>query len=269
MQNAAIHRDLVIARHQRSVGGGFGVLVIVPGQSLADFGASGGKRRHDGFGNALNVKASVHMGALDLIAQLADVHGQFGPVHGAQLHLVVEQAGPFDGTPFAVSRAGHVGDDRMGVQVRVLIAVDLVTEKPGDHFKVALLELGFCRAVPDAGFKDLFLDVIERRLDRLVMGFDQAHVACDQSRDGDAFGCGEGQIDPGAVFPLAVHGASKPPPIRRVAVKYALKVFRFDMAGVSGACRPFAVPLAGKLRLFVSLSVIAVGIIIGGHALRG
>jgi len=63
-------------------------------------------------------------------------------------------------------------------------------------------------------------------------------------------------------------GATKATTVRRVAIQDTLEVFRFDMPGISSSFSAFPMPLAGELRLFVPLGVIAIGIIIGGHALR-
>ncbi len=97
-------------------------------------------------GHALDRLGPAHAEAgRQLVAQVGLVEVAGGQAVGAQDRLAVE------GSPRAVGRAGQVGDDHVGVEVRVLGAAGAVPEGGGDEALAVLADRAAAAAAHHAG----------------------------------------------------------------------------------------------------------------------
>ena len=152
----------------------------------------------------------------DRVALRDQAPRQLVPVIGPDQYGVPVQLGRLDALPPALAVAGHVGDHRMGVQLRVKVPARDMPEQRRRH-AVPL----HARTPPGSGvvaprLQLRLLDPLQRRLHRLVMAAQHAPVAArmfprrQQCRKRDGFRGGEGDVETGAMLVLAVALAPQP-----------------------------------------------------------
>ena len=140
-----------------------------------------------------DLEAPVGMGLLDPVAEPAETGRELVAVeHADQLLLRIQ---PLVGhrAPLAVLPLHHVGDYRVGVELRIEVPRRVVAEGGRDD----LLPADPCHlpgiGLLHAGFGGVLLDPGQRRRHRAVVRLDDALVATDQRGDGDRLGRREGE----------------------------------------------------------------------------
>ena len=113
----------------------------------------------------------------DRIALPDQAPRQLVPVIGPDQDRIPVQLGRLDALPAALAVAGHVGDHRMGVQLRVEIAARDMPEQRRRHAAPPDARSPAGRRVVAPRLQQRLLDPVERRLHRLVMAAQNAPVA--------------------------------------------------------------------------------------------
>ena len=173
--------------------------------------------------------------------------------------------------PASVRSPGHVGDHRMGVQVRLQVAVGLVAEGGGHHRRRLHAGMAPRGPVPLPGDQQLLLDEVERRPHGQVMRPDDPGIARHQRRERHRFWRLHRDVDTRAVLALSVADAPEHRVrSRHLAGENRLEAGRSDMATETEIGRAPSVPAARFPVLRIVLRVVAVLLeIAGGDGRRG
>ena len=192
--------------------------------------------------HALDLEQRVLAGH-NIVTQRADAHRQLLPVDRTDGLLELIEGAGLKAPPVAVAVAGHVHDDIVGVELRVLRAAGVVPET-GNNEVAGLVALD--RAIfPDPGGSGMTLGEGQCHLNRPVMRTDQAAVARHLGHDRHRLWGTHGHVPSGAMLKLAVAGGAELLAIGQLAVEHVAEGVAFDFAGKAQFLRTFALPFAG------------------------
>ena len=171
--------------------------------------------------------------------------------------------GELGAAPVPVLAARHVGDHRMGVQLRIQVAARQVAEGRRDHAVGPYPRPATRLRVVAPGLEQLRLDEAQRGLHRLVV---RPYHPCarlgprvDQRLQRDRLGRREGRVHARPVLMLAVvHPPEAKVGVWHVAGEDGLEVFWFDGPVQAEQIRRLAVPVTGLAVLRIVLRVVAV-----------
>ena len=142
-----------------------------------DLGGSGGKAVQCLLGDAGDFEGAFFAGD-DLVAETGNFGSEVGAVELAVRFDLFEHWPAFDAAPLSIGGLGGVQHDGMGVELGLLVSVQVVPEEGGGEV-VGLDELDLS-VLPDAGVNLVLLDMRHGCLDGAVMCGDEAGVAADQ-----------------------------------------------------------------------------------------
>ena len=221
-------------------------------------------------GHAGDLKAPVHMGLVDAIAQFPESVGQLRAVDRADRHLVAVEAVVDHGAPLAVAALDHVGDHTVRVELGIEVARGVVPEGRGDHFLAARADHRTRRLVLDPGPDGVLLDPGQRLAHRLVVRVDDPVIAAHHREERDRLRRRQGDVAARAVLELPVRAAATElRAIGNLALEDPAEGVRIDRARESERLRPLAGPAAGLAVCGVVLGVIAIALVVGRALRRG
>ena len=217
------------------------------------------------------------MGLLDAVAERLQLLCQLAPVnHADELLAPVERlvghgaplAGPGRSPVFALH---HVGDHRVGMELRVEIARDLVAEGGGHHLLAAGMHQQSSLRGLHAGPDRRLLQPRKRALHRgIVRGHDGCVVA-HQGGQGDRFRGGEREVASGAMIDRPILPRPSQPAagsVRHRAFEDVCEDVGVDVSAQPQRLGALAGPAAAVRMLRVVPCVVAVPLVVG-DALRG
>ncbi len=141
-------------------------------------------------------KEPVVPGTPDLVTQLLDLPGQFGPIQSPDEHLLAIEGLVIDGSPLHIRPLGEIQDHAMGMQLGIAGPAKLVAESGGGH---NLRRHPLCFTLLRISIDHQSFGIGQSPLDRPIMRLDQAHVPTDQGLHGKGFRGAESKIRPASV----------------------------------------------------------------------
>ena len=218
----------------------------------------------------LEPRRPPHHGGRDRDAVGLQAPGEFVAVVGADEVPVPSESRRLDALPLAFGVPGHVGDDAVGMELRVEIAAGQMPE-PGRHQAFSLHPGPTLRLrIPTPRLDELPLDPVEGGVDRFVVGPDDPSVADHQALERHRLRRRQRQVPPRAVFAPAVALASQlNPGSRHPARKHLLEALRVNVRLEAQGEGPGPAPEARLAVFGIVLRVVAVLLVIGDGRRRG